>query len=78
MTFDSTLHDLIGDYNEEYFDSQQLQEREKDLSCEELEEDEIEKGDNTYDEGRTLEELWRPTEGLHNMGSLQREHKESV
>jgi hypothetical protein len=47
MIFDSSLHDLIGEYNEEYmeeyFDSQEFQEEGRESSSKELEEDEIDK-----------------------------------
>jgi hypothetical protein len=71
MTIDSSLHDLIGECNDKCFDNQQLQEGERDSSCEELEEDEIKEGAYAYDEERTLEELWWPAKVLHNVGSLQ-------
>ena len=61
IIFRDSLQDDIGEHNEAYFDSQEFLEDGRELSCHELEEDEIFEGEYAFDEDKTLEVLWWPT-----------------
>jgi hypothetical protein len=69
IIFEDSLQDDIGEHNEDYFDTQEFLEG-RESSCKEFEEDEIFEGEYAFPEERTLEELWWPTEVLHNVHSL--------
>jgi hypothetical protein len=48
---------MIGEHNEDYFDSQEFQEEGREWSCEELEKNEVNEKEYAFSEERTLEEL---------------------
>lgn len=44
INFDIPLHDMIGEHNDDYFDTQEFLKEGRESSCEELEEDAIDEG----------------------------------
>jgi hypothetical protein len=61
----------IGEYNEDYFDSQEREVCGTQSNCEELEEEDFDEGEFGTAEVRSLEDLWWPKESLHNMESYK-------
>lgn len=55
--FDTTLQQIIGKYNDEYFDNQEWDFEGRESSCEELEKEDFDEGEYAEEEFRSLKEM---------------------
>ena len=73
---DTALQDPIGEYNHEYFDSQEyFEEGRRKSVCEELSEDSFDEGSYNFEEERTLEELWWPLDNTYNVQTFNSRYR---